>query len=321
MPWKNALQLVLGLLCVQNNECCCYGDAGTALGNHYQVLIERTTQSTSSSTGTLIAYGGLGVAKNAYIGGNLNLDGDFAHTSTTESTSSTVGAIITAGGLGVEKNANVGGTLIVAGTAAITGNTAITGTIINTDATESSSSTVGAIITAGGLGVAKNANVGGTLIVTGAVTTSSTVDITGAVTITGALSATAISETSDRRLKNNIGTLADSLSVIRRLRGVRFAWHNSSTQQLPKGKQTGFIAQEVETVLPGSVRTDARGWKSVAYTTIIPYTIEAIKQLTEEQQHVNENLEARIKAQQQLIESLQSQMDALRAAVQSFITI
>ncbi len=43
------------------------------------------------------------------------------------------------------------------------------------------------------------------------------------------------------------------------------------------GKQYGVIAQEIEKIMPEIVSTDAEGYKSVAYTDIIPVLIESIK--------------------------------------------
>ena len=61
------------------------------------------TESTSPSTGSLITLGGLGIAKNIFIGGNCNI------TSTTASTSTSTGSIVISGGAGIAGNLNVGG--------------------------------------------------------------------------------------------------------------------------------------------------------------------------------------------------------------------
>ena len=42
-------------------------------------------------------------------------------------------------------------------------------------------------------------------------------------------------------------------------------------------KQAGFLAQEVEQVIPEVVNTDSAGWKTVAYGNFAPYLVEAIK--------------------------------------------
>ena len=110
------------------------------------VDITSTTQSTSTSTGALIVDGGVGIVKNAYIGGNTEIS------DTTESTSSTTGSLRTSGGAGVAKSLFVGGIVDVANT------------------TQSTGVTTGALIVDGGAGIAKNVYVGGDLQVTGNLT-------------------------------------------------------------------------------------------------------------------------------------------------------
>jgi hypothetical protein len=70
------------------------------------------------------------------------------------------------------------------------------------------------------------------------------------------------------------------------------------------GRQIGFIAQEVEKILPELVTTDRDGYKSVAYANIVPVLVEAVKTLKQENDAVKrENAE------------LKSRLDMLAAAV------
>ena len=99
---------------------------------------------------------------------------------------------------------------------------------------------------------------------------------------------------SDARYKTNVQTIANPLDSIRRLRGVTFNWipeFNNSANQI------GFIAQEVEQVLPELVHTDKEGFKSVAYSDAVPVLVEAVKE------------------QQTQIEAKQNQLDALREQI------
>jgi hypothetical protein len=60
----------------------------------FKVYVNGTTASTSTTTGALVVDGGIGIAGNAYIGGNVNTTGvvsAFAETATTTSTASSVG--------------------------------------------------------------------------------------------------------------------------------------------------------------------------------------------------------------------------------------
>lgn len=61
------------------------------------------TDSSSTSTGALIVPGGVGIAKNVYIGQALNV------ASATDATSTSTGSIVTSGGIGVAKSVYIGG--------------------------------------------------------------------------------------------------------------------------------------------------------------------------------------------------------------------
>jgi hypothetical protein len=80
-----------------------------------------STDASSTTTGTLIVTGGVGVAKKLYVGTDLSVAG------TTDSSSSTTGAVIITGGVGVAKKLYVGTDLNVAGNATFTGNVTILG--------------------------------------------------------------------------------------------------------------------------------------------------------------------------------------------------
>ncbi len=100
---------------------------------------------------------------------------------------------------------------------------------------------------------------------------------------------------SDRRLKKNIKPLQDSLEKVANLQGVRFDWR---TDEFPgygfqDAKQIGFIAQEVEEVLPELVQTDREGYKSVSYQQLTAVLVEAVK----EQQREIRELKARHQAE------------------------
>lgn len=53
------------------------------------VAVSDTTQSTTTGTGAITTLGGLGVTKNAYIGGNLTISGDFTVSGTTTTVNTT----------------------------------------------------------------------------------------------------------------------------------------------------------------------------------------------------------------------------------------
>ena len=92
--------------------------------------------------------------------------------------------------------------------------------------------------------------------------------------------------TSDKKLKKNIISLKDPLSKILSLRGVTFEWKDKT-----KGEETqyGFIAQEVEEIIPELVTSGET--KYLNYTGIIPVLVEAIKN----QQKQIDELKSKIK--------------------------
>ena len=111
--------------------------------------------------------------------------------------------------------------------------------------------------------------------------------------VNGDMEATSYNATSDERLKENIKPLTNSLSKIVDLRGVNFTWIEDSSKNL----QSGLIAQEVESVISEAVSTatskNKNGFnqKSINYSAIVPYLIEAVKELSIENQNLKRDLE------------------------------
>jgi len=102
-----------------------------------------------------------------------------------------------------------------------------------------------------------------------------------AITATGDVTANEFNSTSDVRAKTNIEDL-DSAEVLKSLRPVSFDWKESGK------KAYGFIAQEVEEILPELVSTDSKDMKSMSYSQIIPFLVKEIVLLREEINRLNE---------------------------------
>ena len=82
--------------------------------------------------------------------------------------------------------------------------------------------------------------------------------------------------TSDARLKKNITTYTNSLETVLSLRPVKYDF----TSDADNGqKYIGFLAQEVEGILPNVVSTDNNGFKGVSYAEFTPVLAGAIKEL------------------------------------------
>ena len=88
---------------------------------------------------------------------------------------------------------------------------------------------------------------------------------------------------SDERLKKNIKPLDKEKAVeqIKKLRSVEFSWREEANDD--KRLQLGFIAQEVEQVIPEAVSNaaDADNTYLLDKGTIIPVLVAAVQELTE----------------------------------------
>jgi len=112
------------------------------------------------------------------------------------------------------------------------------------------------------------------------------------LSVNGSVGAASFSTGSDARLKKNIHALTNAVSTVTRLRGVSYDWRQEDfpDRVLDNRRHLGFIAQEVEEILPDVVSKSPDGFRAVAYTEVIPLLTEAIK---EQQAHIK-SLERRL---------------------------
>lgn len=78
---------------------------------------------------------------------------------------------------------------------------------------------------------------------------------------------------SDQRLKEDIRLISDAGGSLDRIRGVRFQWRGSERADV------GVLAQEVAAVIPEAVEGDEESGFHVAYDKVIPFLLEAVKDL------------------------------------------
>lgn len=93
--------------------------------------------------------------------------------------------------------------------------------------------------------------------------------------------ATYVNSISDRRLKENIQTITFPLEKVKALQAVQYRMTSD-----PSRRWIGYIAQDVEPILPEIVRTDSNGWKSIQYTQLPGLAIEAVKELYAKYAHI-----------------------------------
>ncbi|MBX3390583.1 MAG: tail fiber domain-containing protein [Phycisphaeraceae bacterium] len=111
---------------------------------------------------------------------------------------------------------------------------------------------------------------------------------------------------SDARLKKDVrGVQPGTLDRLLELRGVEFEYTNEAVAQhsVAEGPMVGFVAQEVECIFPEWVECDAQGIRFVTERGTTALLVEALRELrTEKDQQIAE-LNARHKAEIELLES------------------
>ena len=111
---------------------------------------------------------------------------------------------------------------------------------------------------------------------------------------------------SDIRHKKNVQPIFDgALNIIDSLRPVTYEWKDPEDSGM-EGTQIGFIAQEVEKVLPGVVMTldDEDQTKALKYNEFIPVLVKAVKELKAENDQLKNKLTA-FETRQAAIEDMQ----------------
>lgn len=133
-------------------------------------------------------------------------------------------------------------------------------------------------------------------------------DVTGNAKIAGNLEVTnSIKQTSDRKFKEKIQPLEKGISYISALNPVTYFWNEMGVERGGDKdiQQIGFIAQEMEQVLPGAVGTDKQGNKSINYIQIIPILTKAVQELKDENQMLREEIQ-KLKERITLVENIKN---------------
>jgi len=101
-------------------------------------------------------------------------------------------------------------------------------------------------------------------------------------------SSAAVTCSSDARLKDNINPFNKGLNEVMQLNPVTFTWKNDPT----KLTYTGFLAQDVQQVMPELVESNEDGYFTLDKTNMIPYLVNSIKELKAQ----NDELRSRVEA-------------------------
>ncbi len=141
--------------------------------------------------------------------------------------------------------------------------------------------------------------------VNGAASNALVVFDNGNATLSGTLT-----QSSDRRLKQNIVPLAGSLDKVQQLRGVSYEWIDPNRQA---GRQIGFIAQEVQEVIPEVVSQNG-DYLAMSYANLTAVLVEAVKEQQieiEAIQRENDVLEAENDALELENQNLEKRLEAI----------
>lgn len=257
-----------------------------------------STAGAATFSSTLAVTGAVTLSSTLAVTGNTTLSGTLAVSGATTLASN--GLNVGSGQLAVSGgNVSMSGNLAVTGTSAFTGNAAfstlsasgaatLSSTLAVTGATTLNAATTINLASAGAL----NINTSGTLnglrfysgaTITGQLGASTTYpfyvsNASGTAMIysdtSGNFTATAnISAYSDAKLKTNVRTIDDALSLVEQLRGVYYDRIDSGEEGI------GVIAQELRNVFPQAVHEND-GTLAVSYGNLVGPLIEAIKILS-----------------------------------------
>ena len=134
--------------------------------------------------------------------------------------------------------------------------------------------------------------------------------VNGDLTVTGD-----VNVQSDGRLKTGVVSIETAGDRIRELDGKQYRWL-ADEQRSGEEDKLGFIAQEVEAVLPQLVSENDDGIKSVNYLGLIPLLVNALNDqmsVTDEQALRIEMLTEELASQRALLEQLQPPGTAVTA--------
>ena len=137
--------------------------------------------------------------------------------------------------------------------------------------------------------------------------------------VNGWTSSTAFVALSDQRLKKNIKKIENPLDKISKINGYTYSWNKDfkSNRQLDENKQAGFLAQEIEKVLPEAVVKAEDGIYGINYNAILPLLSEGIK----EQQSEIESLKSKIDILEKKLSQINNNSEIVKINNSEYFTI
>jgi len=118
---------------------------------------------------------------------------------------------------------------------------------------------------------------------------------------------------SDARLKSNVTPLAGALDKLLELRSVTFDYKD---EKYGKGRQTGFIAQEMQKVFPQWVATNPEGYLGVGFSGFESVAVQALRELRAEKDAALAERDRTIAALDQRVRDLETETHTRLAAIE-----
>jgi len=87
---------------------------------------------------------------------------------------------------------------------------------------------------------------------------------------------------SDGTVKKDVTPARSYLEDVSKLKVVKFNWTNDDTATAEKPKWLGLVAQDVEQIFPGLVKTGEDGIKAVKMSILIPMLLSAVQELKQQ---------------------------------------
>ena len=136
---------------------------------------------------------------------------------------------------------------------------------------------------------------------------------------------------SDARFKQNIEPIRDAMDVITQLEGTTYTMDrdNFPDRNFNAGTQYGFIAQDLQKVMPTLVMEDDEGFLGVNYDAVVPVLVEGMKAQQSQLEaqtaeleianNLNEELNNRVEEQEVVLQQQDAAIRQLQAQMQAVL--
>ena len=119
-------------------------------------------------------------------------------------------------------------------------------------------------------------------------------------------------------MKTNVEPVIAGLSIVNRLNPVFYDWDhsNAKTAGFEDSHQVGFIAQEVEKVLPEVVNKGEDSYRSLEYGKIVSVVVAAVKELYHKVLGIESDVDT-LKTNDRAIASVNAKLEAENAVLKA----